>query len=203
MSQTSSIDPLLIEVPMPIRTPRLLIKPREKGEGRVIHEAIMENLEHLKPWMAWAHGAQSAQQAESVCRSCIADFWARRDFVLSIYDPSGTEFIGSTGIHRPNWKVRSFMIGYWVAQKHQGKGYISEALNALTRYCFDVFNANRVFLTCDSENARSLAVMQRLGFQQEGLFKNDSLDVNGNLRDTIMCARGDADGLPDLQVSWG
>lgn len=197
------IDPLLIELPMPIRTPRLLIKPREKGEGPVVYRAVMESLDHLKPWMPWAHEPQSLDAAESLCRASVVDFHARKDFVLSIYDPSGKEFIGSTGIHRPNWKTPSFMIGYWVAQKHQGKGLITESLNALTRYCFEALRANRVYLTCDAKNSRSIAVMKRLGFEQEGYLKNDSRDAHGNLRDTIVCARTDLKNVPELSISWG
>lgn len=192
-----------VEVPMPIRTLRLLIKPREKGEGSIVRQSVMESSDHLKPWMPWAHGTQTLEEAESLCRASVEDFLVRKDFVLSIYDPEGKEFIGSTGIHRPNWKVPSFMIGYWVAKKHEGKGLITETLNALTRYCFEVFKAKRVYLTCDAKNVRSLAVMGRLGYQQEGLLKNDSRDVNGELRDTIICARYDLKGLPDLDVHWG
>ena len=153
--------------------------------------------------MPWAHGPQSLESAESICRASIADFVTRRDFVLSIYDRSGTELIGSTGIHRPNWKVPSFMIGYWVAKKYEGMGYMTESLNALTRYCFKVFGANRVYLTCDSKNLRSLAVMKRLGFHEEGVLRNDSRDVQGNLRDTVICARYGLDRLSELDVSWG
>jgi len=196
-------DPYLIEVPMPIRTPKLLIKPREKGEGRIVHQAVIENTEHLKPWMPWAQAIQTLEEAEAQCRASVIDFLARKDFVLSIYDYEGKEFVGSTGIHRPNWKVPSFMIGYWIAKKHEGKGLITESLNALTRYCFDVLEAKRVYLTCDSKNVRSLAVMERLGFHKEGLLRNDSRDANGEIRDTIICARYDLKSLPSLEVHWG
>lgn len=197
------MEPYLIDVPMPIRTPRLLIKPREEGEGATVYRAIMESLDHLKPWMPWAQGSQSVEASEVLCRMSRADFIARKDFVLSIYNASGSEFLGSTGIHRPNWTVPSFMIGYWIAQKHEGQGYVTETLHALTQYCFKVFQANRVYLTCDSKNTRSLAVMTRLGFQQEACLKNESRDVHGELRDTLICARYDLTGLSELPVQWG
>jgi RimJ/RimL family protein N-acetyltransferase len=199
----AKIDPILLDVPMPIRTPRLLIKPREIGEGKTVHKAVVENYAYLEPWIPRVERSRTLESSESSCRECVADFVKRTDFVLSIYDPSGKEFLGSTGIHRPIWEIPSFMIGYWVAEKHQGKGFITEAVNALTRYCFEVFSANRVYMTCDSRNARSLAVMDRLGFTREGLLKNDSLDSSGTLRDTIITARYSAETLPPLEVSWG
>lgn len=198
MSNSSSV-----EVPMPIRTPRLLIKPREIAEGAVICKALLESEMHLKPWMVWAQKRQTVEECEAKCLENIADFNARKDFTLSIYDPSSMTFLGSAGLHHPRWDVPSFMIGYWVHPAFEGKGYITEAVNALTRYCFQVFKANRVYMTCDENNLRSLAVMKRCGFIQEALLKNDTRGATGDLRNTIISARTDLHGLADLECQLG
>lgn len=195
------MDTLLIPVPMPICTPRLLIRPREPGEGQTIARAVNENLDHLKPWMPWAQKPHTVEDAEAKCQENIAAFVARKDFTFSIYDLDGKTFLGSSGIHLPKWTVPSFMIGYWVHKNHEGKGYITETVNALTRYCFQVFNAHRVYMTCDENNTRSLAVMKRLGFKQEALLQNDTRAPSGELRNTIICARTDLQGLPELDCN--
>jgi ribosomal-protein-serine acetyltransferase len=194
--------PTLLNLPMPIKTSRILIRPRREGEGSIISAAITESLDSLKPWMPFAQSAPSAEMSEEVCRKSLADFILKTDFVLSIYDSTGTEFIGSTGLHRPNWDVRSFHIGYWICKKFEGKGLITESTNALTRYAFDVLKARRLEIRCDANNIKSLSVMKRLGFVQEGVLKNDAVDVNGQLRDTVVTARYDIDGLPDLDLQW-
>lgn len=199
----NGMNPLLVDFPMPIRTPRLLLKPREEGEGKILHQAVEESLASLELWMPWVHGPRGLELAEENCRKSIAEFAARTNFNLSIYDPSGKTFLGSTGLHRPKWSVPALEIGFWIHSAHQGKGYATEAANALTRYCFQALGAKRVLMTCDSRNAKSFAVMQRLGFAQEGLLRNDSRDPQGELRDTIVCARTEMDGLPALDVVWG
>ena len=196
------MNPILIDLPMPILTPRLCIKPREIGEGPIINRAICTSLEHLKPWMPFAQKAPTMDESEEHCRRSLAKFILREDITLSIYSRDRKTFIGSTGLHRANWDVPSFHIGYWVLPEFEGQGLITEAANALMRYAFQVMRAHRVEIRCDSENARSLSVMKRLGFVQEGILKNEDVQVSGLLGNTIVTARYDDNGLPDLEVSW-
>lgn len=194
--------PILIDLPMPILTPRLQIRPRQFGEGKIIARAINENLEHLKCWMPFAQKPVNEADAEANCRRSLSDFMARTDFVLSVYNREGTQFIGSTGLHKPNWKVPSLHVGYWIDKKFEGQGLITETVNALTRYSFEVIKVKRLEIRCDSQNIRSLGVMKRLGFVQEAVLKNDDRTNDQSLRDTIVAARCDLIGLPELKVTW-
>ena len=106
------MNPILLDLPMPILTPRLCIKPRELGEGRTLNQAICSSLEHLKPWMPFAQTAPTEEQSEEHCRRALAKFILREDITLSIYSRDGGLFIGSTGLHRPNWAVPTFEVGY-------------------------------------------------------------------------------------------
>jgi RimJ/RimL family protein N-acetyltransferase len=85
--------------------------------------------------------------------------------------------------------VPRFEIGYWIRASEQGKGYVIEAVNALTAFCFDKLNANRVEIRMDDKNERSWRVAERCGFTLEGLFHNDTRDHFGNLRDTRIYAK--------------
>ena len=196
------MNPILIAVPTPILTPRLLIKPRQIAEGAVIAKAVAESLEHLKPWMPFAQTIPSVDEMEVHCRKSLSEFIARENFTFSIYDRDGHTFIGSTGLHKPNWDVPSFHIGYWIHKDFEGKGFILESTNALTRYAFEIFRAKRVEIRCDGRNLRSLAVMKKLGYTQEGILRNDDIGADGAIRDTIVTARYDAVGLPELNVTW-
>ncbi len=188
---------------MPILTPRLRLQPRHAGEGAVINRAIRESLAHLAPWMPFAKTEPTVDETETHCRVSQARYILREDFTLSIYDRATSEFVGSTGLHQPNWSVPSFHLGYWLCEKFQGRGLIAESTNALTRYAFAVLGAKRVEIRCDFQNRRSFAVMQRLGYGQEGVLRGDEVGVDGELRDTIVTARANAEGLPPLEVSWG
>jgi len=48
------MDPVLIEIPMPIRTPRLLLRPKQAGDGAITAAAVLETWDDLHRWMRWA-----------------------------------------------------------------------------------------------------------------------------------------------------
>jgi len=203
MADISKSLPILIDLPMPIETPRLRIQPRFIGEGAIINPVVNRNLEHLKVWMPWAQEIQSLEESETHCRESFTQFISREEIVLSIYRKEDDALIGSTGFHDPNWKLRSFEIGYWIAKEYEGQGFISETVNALTRYAFEVLKARRLEIRCDEKNGRSLSVMTRVGFEVEGTLRNSGFAANGiDLRNTVITSRLDGKGLPPLDVKW-
>ncbi len=84
------------------------------------------------------------------------------------------------------------------------QGIIKEAVNAVTKYAFDVLRAKRVEIRCDTENVRSKKVCERLGFELEGTLRQNDLKCHGGgPRDTHVYACIDVKNLPVLEVTWG
>ena len=46
--------PILIEAPLPIRIPRLVIRPKQAGDGAANAVAVAESWSTLQLWMPWA-----------------------------------------------------------------------------------------------------------------------------------------------------
>src|SRR5438270_13246568 len=67
-------DPVLIDLPMPIRTPRLTIRPKQIGDGAIAFSAVMETWQELHQWMRWAESrdAFTAESVESCNRHVMA-----------------------------------------------------------------------------------------------------------------------------------
>jgi ribosomal-protein-serine acetyltransferase len=80
-------------------------------------------------------------------------------------------------------------IGYWLRTDRTGRGYMSEALRALSDYLLVVHAFRRIEVRCDDENARSSRVAERAGFALEGTLQCDSRDHHAKLRDTRLYAR--------------
>ena len=106
-------------------------------------------------------------------------------------------------MHRIDWSVPRFEIGYWRRSGEQGRGVVSEAVRALARFAFDQLGARRVEIRMSSDNARSRAVAERCGFTLEGVLRQDSLDVRGRPRDTVVYARVRGVEEPALRASRG
>ena len=94
-------------------------------------------------------------------------------------------YVGNIGLHdlkRPN---RSGMIGYWLAEAHQGKGIMTDCARAMTEYGFAELGLNRIYIHCAAGNAKSRAIPERLGYVQEGVLQ-DAEHLYGMLHDLIV-----------------
>ncbi|WP_113928718.1 GNAT family N-acetyltransferase [Bacillus sp. P14.5] len=179
--------PILIDFPERIETNRLYIKPCKPGDGEMVHEAINSSIKTLSEWMPFAQKEQSIEEVEEGIRQSYAQFIARKDFLLHIFEKESDEMVGSTGYHRMDWKAGSVEIGYWGVSKHSGKGYITESVKELTRFAFEHFAANRVEIRCDELNIASRRIPERLGYTLEGILRRDSLSADGkHLRNTCV-----------------
>jgi RimJ/RimL family protein N-acetyltransferase len=198
------VNPVLLDLPFPIRTDRLLIRPEREGDGAELNAAILDSFAELHAWMPWAREKPTPEESEENVRRAIAKFISREDLRLAIYDPSSPRLLGMTGLHVHDWKVPALEVGYWVRTPEAGKGYITEAVAALSRYAFEVIGVKRLQLHCDADNERSSAIARRLGFVHEGALRMNGFKADGKrLRDTLVFARYSPEGLPASGARWG
>ncbi len=187
------MDPLLIEVPETLATERFMLRIPRRGDGAAVNAAVCDTLNELRPWMPWAQVAPTLEQSETLCCRDHARFHLREDLVFLIFErePDGGEgvLVGSSGLHRIDWAVRRFEIGYWRRAGLQGHGIVTEAVRALNRLAFDRLEARRVEVRMDSDNLPSRKVAERAGFTFEGLLRRDTLTVAGVPRDTRVYSR--------------
>jgi len=80
------------------------------------------------------------------------------------------------------------MLGYSVDAAHEGRGLMLEALEAVLADAFGRLALHRVQANVRPENLRSLGLLQRLGFEREGLAR-EYLFIDGAWRDHVMTAK--------------
>ena len=82
---------------------------------------------------------------------------------------AGTDaLIGDCGLHVLVDEPRQVEIGYSFAPNYQGQGYAAEAVRRLLDYLFRERGKHRVAARCDDRNARSAALLDRVGLRREG-----------------------------------
>lgn len=187
-----------------IITPRLILRSPQIGDGLIINESINKSIIHLKEWKVWAQQPQTLEESENHVKIYINN-WAsfKNDLPLFIFLKNSNTHIGRIDFHSLNWDIPSFEIGYWLHVDHQNQGYMTEALNAVIRYAFIQFKANRLGILCDVNNLRSYTLAERLGFKFEGILKNHRINPSTKqLSDTKVYARTNVLDLPSLDVNW-
>jgi [ribosomal protein S5]-alanine N-acetyltransferase len=80
---------------------------------------------------------------DSIIGMCGYNYWSRRDFRGSV--------------------------GYDLAHAYWGRGIMPEALQAMLAFGFERMNLNRIEADASVYNTASIRVLEKLGFQQEGI----------------------------------
>ena len=168
---------------------RLLIRTAKPGDGRAYNEAVVESLAALAPWLAWARTAPTLEVSEQACRHAYGCFLLDEDMMVFFFERSSGRLVGGGGLHKADWKIRKFEIGYWGRVGCTGQGLITEGVNALSDHAMEVLRANRLVLTVDERNLRSCRLAERSGFSFEGTHRNADLGPDGQLRNLRVYAK--------------
>lgn len=93
------------------------------------------------------------------------------------------EFCGCIGlIFQKDVYHKSAEVGYWVGEPFWGKGIATKAVELLVQYAFEDLKLIRVFAGAFEYNVGSMRVLEKNGFQKEGIAKN-AVFKNNNLWD--------------------
>jgi RimJ/RimL family protein N-acetyltransferase len=111
----------------------------------------------------------------------------RVNYSLAVVLRDGNRLIGSCGIYESNIQNREGWIGYCLNRQFWGQGYATEAARALLEFGFTHLNLHRIFALCDTANTASAHVMEKIGMQYEGRFR-ENLQCRGAWRDSLLYA---------------
>ncbi len=92
--------------------------------------------------------------------------------------------IGGCGIRRESELSQVANLGWAINPDFQGKGYATEAAKALIDFGFQTLNLSVIYATCDTRNATSYKVMEKLGMKKVGFIKGTK-EVKGHVRDSF------------------
>ena len=183
----------MIASELPVLTTRRLrvahVRPGYEAETVAF---FARNRSHFARWdpPAPADFYSVAFWQRSIARS-IDDFAADRSVRFDVFDAAETErhvVIGRMGFSQIfRGPFQSCTLGYQVDAAYEGKGVMHEALTAAIAYMFDVKVLHRIQANHLPENARSAALLARLGFVREGLAK-DYLFIANAWRDHVLNA---------------
>ena len=85
-------------------------------------------------------------------------------------------------------------VWYWLGEQFWGRGIVSKALQAITGHAFTEFNLTRLYAKPMAHNQASAKVLERAGFQREGLLRWSAVK-EGILMDTVLYSYLSSDWL--------
>jgi ribosomal-protein-serine acetyltransferase len=167
------------------------LRPLEESDAAELHALIEANRERLAPWLEWA-ADQAFEDTVDFLRRAKAQAAANDGFQLAVVCEG--KIAGVVGYREFDWGRRSTSLGYWVAAEHEGRGTMTEAVRALVDQAFRGWRLERVEIRAATENRRSRAIPERLGFSLERTLP-DAETVAGRKLDSAVYAISAADWL--------
>lgn len=173
-----------------IETPRTRLVYLDEDHAELISQYYETNADHLAPWEPLRpRGYHSVGKWRFRCREAQLEHQrgtSRR--LVAIMKSTGD--IGAvcnfTNIVGP--PMEACYLGYSVAKDLEGQGVMSEVVSAAAQHIFETLNLHRMMANYVPENKRSGAMLERLGFEREGLARS-YLKINGEWRDHVLTAK--------------
>ena len=161
----------------------LVLREFTEADAERVFTAVKDNYEHLRIFMIWSKPDYSLVDAREFIAKSIEDAKQNKSLGFGIF--RAESLIGAIGFSRFDTSTGTTEIGYWIDHREEGKGIMSRASQLLIEYAFTELKLNRVEIRCSTENRRSAAVPERLGFLKEGVLRQSQL-IKGRLHDFLV-----------------
>ncbi|MAE96604.1 MAG: GNAT family N-acetyltransferase [Deltaproteobacteria bacterium] len=176
-------------VPRELHTRRLVLKGPDPKLAEPLRAGVRDSFEALHRWMEWAREVPTLEEQRAHLELTRAQNETGESVSYYFFLKDDDTFVGAGGFPRIDWDELCFEIGYWCHTAHEGCGYVSEAVHALTGLAFEHLGARRVEIRMSEANQKSWRVAERCGFSFERSFDDEITDPDGTPRRTRVYVR--------------
>ena len=162
----------------PLTTDRLRLRPFTRGDVDAVfgyrgREDVARYL--FDPPLSREECALAIQQ-----RTAQTGFVEEGDrIVLAVETLDDGKLVGEVSLIWRSVEARQGEMGWIFHPAFQGRGYASEAANAMLDLGFSAGDLHRIFARCDARNEPSWRLMERLGMRREAHFREHALFKGG------------------------
>jgi len=140
-----------------------------QSHAEELFDLININREYLREWLPWLDNNRYLQNTIDFIKVCQRQYECNETQQYVVFYKG--ELCGVVGFHKIDWLNRSTSIGYWIGECYQGNGLITKACSTILDYSFGRMGLNRIEIRCATENLKSRAIPERLGFKEEGFIR--------------------------------
>ncbi len=172
-----------------IRGDGLYLRPAVSADFAAWAELRAQSRDFLKPWEpTWPDDDLTRAAFRRRLRRQVEDMTRDESFTFLIFDAATDALLGGLTIGGVRRGVaQTATLGYWMGARYAGRGRMTRAVAAATRYGFSTLRMHRIEAACLPENVASMTLLERNGFQREG-FARAFLKIDGAWRDHVLYA---------------
>lgn len=154
-------------------------KPIIETDRLIIREMSVSDVPSLKKWMPdqsiytyWGKGPSKAEKDPKLLFEKTER--PSKSFHLGIANKKNNEVIGDLWVYLIE-NDRMAQVAIRLSKEEQGEGYGSEALLAMTDFCFRNTELQRLWTKVDVRNAASCRMLEKCGYTKEGLIRQGKM----------------------------
>jgi ribosomal-protein-alanine N-acetyltransferase len=186
LTRSVSPEPLL-------RGDGLYLRPATPGDFSSWTRLRAASRAFLEPWEPTWPDDDLTQAAFRRLRRQDEDIARDEAYAFLIFDQTSDELLGGITLGGVRRGVsQSGTLGYWMGAPHAGKRRMTRAVATTVDFAFSKLRLHRVEAACIPDNAPSIALLERNGFQREG-YAREYLKIDGAWRDHILYALVECD----------
>ena len=162
-----------------VRTDRLILRPFSGDD--LPHYAAMNADPEIMAYL----GGPITPQASWAQMEGANQSWRDNGFgKIAVERAADGTFMGMCGLSREPWDT-DLELGWRLARPFWGQGFASEAARAWLAHGFENLDLARIISIADVPNARSIAVMTRIGMTFD---HTETLDADGDVFEAVFYA---------------
>ena len=164
----------------------VVLRPIRVRDARELERLLLDNRAWLAPWEATSPQGGGRWDVKAGIRSLLEQ--AREHSALPFVIEVDGQPAGQLTVSGITYgALSSGTIGYWVAQGVAGRGVTTIATALATDYALFGLGLHRIEICIRPENAKSLRIVEKLGFRYEGL-RRRYIHIDGDWRDHVCFA---------------
>ncbi len=155
-----------IQPPESLETPRLILRRARLDDAPAIFERYHQDPEVTR-YLTW-RPSTTVDQTYSFLKRCEARWESGESFPWVITIKGDDAPIGMLELRIEGHRAD---MGHVLARASWNRGYMTEAVRAITAWALSQPSIFRVWAVCDVENAASVRLLEKAGFRQGGILR--------------------------------
>ncbi|MCP3764354.1 GNAT family N-acetyltransferase [Domibacillus sp. A3M-37] len=157
-----------------------ILEPRHAKE---LYQLIDSSRENISKWLTFPKKTNKVEDSLAFIEKSLKRLSDNNGYWAGIWHKG--RIAGSIGFLYIDWNARKTEIGYWLGDEYLGKGLTTKAAKLFINHSFEELDLRKVEINVASENLKSKAIPERLGFTAEGTIRNYEF-LNGQYHDRII-----------------
>ena len=140
--------------PEEIECERIVLRKQHEKYAVQEFDAVNSERARLRKFLGFVDKTRSVDDLLEFIRKSDEDWQSGKAFQYAIFLKKDNSYVGNFGFERISRENKRSELGYFILERYEGQGYISEAIRKVEEILFNL-DFNRIEISCFADNDRS------------------------------------------------